>query len=181
MDEISAVAPWPVIALTLLWLARRRPSVYARAAVALLLSCVSGLVYAGSSTVQNLPAREGLLLHEYVALPGVFTGLYLLVTLAAVACIPAVRRRISVVVVALIGVAGSVLTLPHHELAAVWGAVVPLCSWWAAGCLQRRSLRSLPTPGPWDPPERAKTPRPALRQGAEDRGSRGLAPLRQAG
>ncbi|WP_327111449.1 hypothetical protein OG206_01840 [Streptomyces sp. NBC_01341] len=180
MDEISAVAPWPVVALTLLWLARRRPSVYARAAIALLLSSAAGLVYAGSSAMQDLPAREGRLLHEYVALPGVYTGWYLLMALAAVACVSAIRLRIAVVVGALTGVASSVLILPHHELAAVWGAVVPLCSWFVAGCLQRRSLWSLPAPGPWDPPEQAIPSRP-LPQAAGERSARTFVPLRQAG
>ncbi|MFI8008080.1 hypothetical protein [Streptomyces sp. NPDC086010] len=180
MNGIAGVAPWPVIAMTLLWLARRRPSVYARAAVALLLSCAAGLVHAGSTAMQDLPAREGRLLHEYVALPGVLTGWYLLMALAAVACIPAVRPRIAVAVGALIGVAASVLILPHHGLAAVWGAVVPLCSWFVAGCLQRRSLWALPAPGPWDAPEQALPSRPAP-QAAGERSARALVPLRQAG
>ncbi|MFF4243432.1 hypothetical protein ACFYY2_03030 [Streptomyces sp. NPDC001822] len=180
MNETVTVAPWPVIALTLLWLARRRPAVYARAAVALLLSCASGLVFAGLSATRDLPMREGKLLHDYVALPGVFTGWYLLMALAAVASVSAIRLRIAVAVGALIGVASCVLLAPRHELTALWGAVVPLCSWFVAGCLQRRSLWSLPAPGPWDAPEQS-VPSRSLPQAPGERSARTLVPLRQAG
>ncbi|MEW1773496.1 hypothetical protein [Streptomyces sp. NPDC086777] len=38
LSSVHILAPWPLMALVLLWLAQQRPAVYARAALALLLS-----------------------------------------------------------------------------------------------------------------------------------------------
>ncbi|MFF3878467.1 hypothetical protein [Streptomyces sp. NPDC001978] len=146
LARIHAVAPWPLMALTLLWLAHRHHAVYVRGAIALLLSGAAGL--AASVSLRGLPVHKGLV-RDCLALPGVLTGWYVLMTLAVVACISAIRARIAVMVIALSAVAVAVLTADHHVLGAVWAAGVPLTAWYAAGRIQRQGARSrgLRTPG----------------------------------
>lgn len=61
MSSVYTLAPWPLTALILLWLAQQRPAVYTHAALALLLSSAAGLLYTWSVPLEHLPAHESSL------------------------------------------------------------------------------------------------------------------------
>lgn len=160
MASVCALAPWPLTALILLWLAHQRPAAYTRAAVALLLSSATGLAYTWSVPLEHLPAHESSLFREYLTMPGALTGWYLLLASAVITAIASVRARIALAVTAVFGVTTSVLASPHPASAGVLGAVVPLLAWFAAGRLPRKDVRG---PGPadaWEPEGRVVPLRP---------------------
>ncbi|MFF4442583.1 hypothetical protein [Streptomyces sp. NPDC001621] len=179
LAPIFAAAPWPLTALTLLWLARRHPAVYVRGAIALLLSSVAGLALSVAVSLQSVPVREGSVVRDYPALPGVLTGWYLLLALAVFAGACGVWARFAVTVIALPAVAASVVTADHPLLATVWAVGVPLVAWYPAGRLQdREGARrrgavdaAEPQGAGFRPRVEASGPRPVL----------GSVPLRQAG
>ncbi|MFD9003010.1 hypothetical protein ACFV0T_18855 [Streptomyces sp. NPDC059582] len=178
--QIHAIAPL-LMAPTLLWLAHRRPAAYARTAIALLLSITAGLVVGKSLSVRGLPTQEGSVVRDYVALPGALAGWYLLMGLALAADLTAVRARIAVMVVALSGVATSVLTAGHHMHAALWAAGVPLVAYYVAGRVQRPRRRGRgPDADAWDPESRVV---PFLRRdgATRQRPATGSVPLRKTG
>lgn len=160
MSSVYTLAPWPLTALILLWLAQQRPAVYTHAALALLLSSAAGLLYTWSVPLEHLPAHESSLFREYLAMPGALTGWYLLMASAAVTAISSVRTRIAVMVTAACGVTTSVLTSPHPASAGVLGAVVPLLTWFAVGVFARKDpVRRRPADA-WEPEGQVVTLRP---------------------
>ncbi|MEV8092241.1 hypothetical protein [Streptomyces nigra] len=189
MTSLYVLLPWPLTALVLLWLANQRPALYTRAAVALLLTSAAGLAHAGWTTLGDLPAHEGGLLREYLALPGALTDWYLLTAVATAVALPSHRARIAVVTTGLGAVMTSVLTSADPLRAALFAAGVPLLAWWVAG--RFAGYRTEPRrrqADAWDPqgrvitaPARTRTrshtpTRPPLRVPA-----RPTAPTRQAG
>ncbi|MEU2490914.1 hypothetical protein [Streptomyces sp. NPDC007883] len=159
-SQIHAIAPLALMALTLLWLAHRHTAVYARSAIALLLSVTAGLVFAETVFVRGLPTPEGSVVRDYAALPGALAGWYLLMGLALAAGLSAVRARIAVMVVALSAVAASVLTADHQMHGAAWAAGVPLVAWYVAGGVQRPGTRMRPAADAWAPEGRLVAFRP---------------------
>jgi hypothetical protein len=168
LDRIHTVAPWPLMAVTLLWLAHRHPAVYVRVAIALLLSSAAGL--AVSASLRSVPVREASLardyLADYIALPGVRASWYLLMALAVIAATPALRARVAVAAIATASVAAAVAGADHHVAGAVLGAGVPLLAWYTAGHFPsgeraRRRAAVLPSrsraevPEPWAAPDAA--------------------------
>ncbi|MFE7751301.1 hypothetical protein [Streptomyces sp. NPDC057428] len=133
MTSLYVLVPWPLTAMVLLWLASRRPALYARAALALLLTSGSGLAYACWVPLTHLPAHEGSLFREYVALPGALTGWYLLTALAMATAVLSLRARVVSVTAGLGVVVTSALTSADPVLAGLFAAVVPLLAWFAAG------------------------------------------------
>lgn len=131
--SLYVLLPWPLTALVLLWLANQRPALYARAAVALLLTSAAGLAYAGWTTFGDLPAHEGGPLREYLALPGALTGWYLLTAVAMAVALPSPRARIAVVTTGAGAGMTSVLTSADPLRAALFAVGVPLLAWWIAG------------------------------------------------
>jgi len=131
LSWIHTVALWPLLALTLLWLARRDPAVYARTALALLLTGAGGLTVFAVS--HSWPAREASLVHDYLALPGVAAGSYLLIALAVGAAVTGARIRAVVLLIALTMVAAAVLATDRHLLGALLAAGTPLLAWIVAG------------------------------------------------
>lgn len=181
LTSLYVLAPWPLTALVLLWLAQQRPVLYARTALALLLSSGAGLAYACWAPLEHLRAHEGSLFREYLALPGALTGWYLIMALAVVTAISSRRVRIAVVVTALSAVATCVLTSPHPELAATFAAVVPLLTWFVAGRLAGREARRRCPADAWDPQGRV-VPLRSRRSGTLARvPTQDTAPSRQAG
>ncbi|MEU1081669.1 hypothetical protein ABZ368_15775 [Streptomyces sp. NPDC005908] len=173
MTSLHVLMPWPLTALVLLWLASQRPVLYTRASLALLLTSVAGLAYVGRASLADLPAHEGSLFSDYVALPGALTGWYLLTALAMATAVPSPRARILVVTAGLGAVVVSVLTSGDPVLAASFAAGAPLLAWYLASHLPgQRGTRHRPADA-WDPqgrlvplhvraPARAHTPAPAL-------------------
>ncbi|MFD7405998.1 hypothetical protein ACFV7R_25705 [Streptomyces sp. NPDC059866] len=151
MSSLYILAPWPLTALVLLWLAHQRPVVYARAALALLLTSGAGLAYACWAPLEKLPAHEGSLIREYLALPGALTGWYLVMALAVVTAVPSARTRITVGVAALSAVVISVLASSHPWLAAASAAGIPLLTWFVAGRLPGQDTGRRRPADAWDP------------------------------
>ncbi|MFD5272210.1 hypothetical protein [Streptomyces sp. NPDC058335] len=128
---IHTVAQWPLLALALLWLARRDPAVYARLALALLLTAMGGLTAFAVS--HSWPDREASLVHDYLALPGVGTSAYVLVALGVIAAGTRPHVRAAVLLLALATVAASVLATDRHLHGVLLAAGAPLLAWYAAG------------------------------------------------
>ncbi|MFG2730345.1 hypothetical protein [Streptomyces canus] len=131
LSWFHTVAQWPLLALALIWLARRDTAVYARLALALLLTAVGGLT--GFAVSHSWPDREASLVHDYLALPGVGTSAYVLVALAVIAAVTRARVRTAVLLLALATVAASVLATDRHLQGALFAAGAPLLAWYAAG------------------------------------------------
>ncbi|GGT03275.1 hypothetical protein [Streptomyces chromofuscus] len=155
MDSVRLLAPWPLTALVLLWLAHQRPAAYARAALALLAFSAAGMAYTCWMPVRYLPAREGSLLGDFLATPGALTGWYLLIAMAVTSALSSSRARVAVATTALSAVATSVLTTDHTGLAITFAAGIPLASWFVAGRLSPRRARSRRPADAWDPEGRA--------------------------
>lgn len=178
LDQIRTMAPWLLMAVTLLWLAHRRPAVYTRAAIALLLASTAGLVFAGSASVPALP--EGSLVHDYLTLPGASVGWCLLAAFAVTSGTERIRARIAVMVVAAAVVATAVLTPDRRMLSAVWAAGVPMIAWSIAGLVQRPATRSRGSADAWEPEGRTVPFRPR-EEAAGQRPAPLPVPLRKAG
>ncbi|MFG2301162.1 MULTISPECIES: hypothetical protein [Streptomycetaceae] len=151
LDRIHAVAPWPLMAVTLLWLANRHPAVYVRVAVALLLSSAAGLALSASMgrvpVRGTSPARDYLA--DYFALPGAGAGWYLLTALAVVATVPAAWARIAVAAVAASSVAAAVATADDPVAGFLLAAGVPVLAWFTARLVPyRRRVRRAPEAAP---------------------------------
>lgn len=179
ISQIHGVAALALMAPTLLWLAHRHPAAYARAAIALLLFVTAGLVFVKSASVHGLRTPEASVVGDYVALPGVLAGWYLLMGLALAAGFSAVRAGIAVMVAAVSVVAASVLNADHHMHSAAWAAGVPLAAWYVAGRIQRPATRSRGGADAWDPEGRVV---PLPRDGAAWQGqATAFLPPRKAG
>ncbi len=140
LDRVHAVVPWPLMAVTLLWLAHRHPAVYVRVAVALLLSSAAGLALCASMGRVPLrgtsPARDYLA--DYFGLPGAGAGWYLLIALAAIATVPAVWARIAVAAVALSSVGVAVATADDPVAGTLLAAGLPVLAWFTARLVPSR-------------------------------------------
>ncbi|MET8978234.1 hypothetical protein ABZX85_21730 [Streptomyces sp. NPDC004539] len=136
VDTADSFVRWPLAALTLFWLARHDQRLYARGAVALLLTGAGGVAVLVAR--QGLPGHETSLVQDYLALPGVSAGWYVLMALALTNGTPAGHRARALVVlpvglVALVVSAGAVLTADQRALGALLAVGVPLAAWWIAG------------------------------------------------
>ncbi len=140
LSRAEAFAAWPLLALTLLWLAARHQSVYLRGALALLVSHAGGLVVFAS--VRGLPADEAALVRDYLALPGVRAGWYVLLALAVVASGARFWIRAAATAVALLAGTAAMLTTDHHPLGTLWATLAPLLAWYGLAVL--RSGRPAP-------------------------------------
>ncbi|WP_155057508.1 hypothetical protein [Streptomyces blattellae] len=135
LSWIGASAPWPLMALTLFWLAGRDQTVYVRGALALFVSNAAGL--AVFTSLRGFPADEASLVRDYFALTGVQAGWYLLMALAVTATTTRRWARATVTVIALSAQTAAAITTDHRLLGALVAAGVPLVAWYAAGSVQR--------------------------------------------
>jgi hypothetical protein len=182
LGRIETFAVWPLMALTLLWLASRNQTLYLRGALALFAANAAGLV--GLASLQGFSAHETSLVHDYLALPGVRAGWYLLMALAVVANTTRFWARAAATVIALSAGMGAVLTTDQHLLAASLAVGAPLLAWYGVATLQygqpvgrRRAVAASRVPLP----EGVVLPlRPRVEAPEEWAGS-GTVPLRQAG
>ncbi|WP_431968911.1 hypothetical protein [Actinacidiphila sp. bgisy160] len=140
LDRVHAVAPWPLMAVALLWLAHRHPAVYVRVAIALLLSSGAGLAL--SATMGRVPVRGASpardYLADYFALPGAGAGWYLLTALAVAATVGAVWARIAAAALAVSSVAVAVATADDPVSGALLAAGLPVLAWFTARHLPYR-------------------------------------------
>lgn len=151
LDRIHAVTPWPLMAVTLLWLAHRHPALYVRVAVALVLSGAAGLAL--SASMGRVPVRGVSPAPEYLAdhfaQHGAGAGWYLLTALAVLATAPAVWVRIAVSAAALFSVAAAVATADEPVAGALLAAVVPVLAWFTARLVPYRGqVRRAPEAAP---------------------------------
>ncbi|ANJ12055.1 MULTISPECIES: hypothetical protein [Streptomyces] len=174
LSSLDALVPWTLTALVLLWLAGRQPALYARGALALLLTAAAGLAYSCWTDPGGLPAREGSLFRDYAALPGALTGWYLLTALAMAAAAPSIRVRILVATAGSGAVVISVLPSADPVTAAIFAAAVPLLAWFLTGRLPGRRARRRRRADAWYPGGEAMPPRDRAKAGA-------CAPTRRAG
>ncbi|WP_060886923.1 hypothetical protein [Streptomyces caniscabiei] len=131
LNWILALAPLPLAVLSLLWLARRDQRVYLRLAVALLLSGTAGLgVFA-----EMRGAREASLFGDYLELPGVRAGWYVLMALAVVATTSKTWPRATVLLIAVLAALTGASTGRDLWLTALSAVVVPVLAWYVAGHL----------------------------------------------
>ncbi|KKD09204.1 hypothetical protein TN53_03605 [Streptomyces sp. WM6386] len=130
---ILALASLPLAVLSLLWLARRDQQVYMRLGIALLFSGTAGLgVFA---VLRGGQVGEASLLGDYLALPGVHAGWYVLMVPAVFATTSKTRPRAAVLLIALLAAVTGASTGGDLWLAALPSVVVPLLAWYAAGHL----------------------------------------------
>ncbi|WP_371660882.1 hypothetical protein [Streptomyces sp. NBC_00280] len=177
---VLALAPLPLAVLSLLWLARRDQQVYLRLAIALLLSGMAGL---GVFAMVRGP-QEASLFGEYLALPGVRAGWYVLMVPAVSAATSKIWPRVAVLLTALLAAVAAASTGGSLWLAALPAVVVPLLAWFAAGHLpqgkETHSRGGANTQPAGDSRGRVLSFRPRTR--APERGvASEAAPLRQAG
>ncbi|MFF4357578.1 hypothetical protein [Streptomyces sp. NPDC001604] len=134
---IFAFVPLPLVVLSLLWLARRDQEVYVRLAVALLLSGAAGL--GAVAVLRGWPVRETSLIRDYLALPGVHAGWYVLMASAVAAATARTWPRIGVMLIAPAAVVAAVSTTGIPLLDALPAAIAPLLAWYATGRLPGRN------------------------------------------
>ncbi|HEU4424867.1 MAG TPA: phosphatase PAP2 family protein [Pilimelia sp.] len=148
---------WPVIVVTLLWLARRHPAVYLRTRNAMLVSGAIGLVVfvsfpvapprlAGLGMIDTVTVssdayrvlQPAMFTNQYAAMPSLHVGWDLLIGLAILVAArrPLVRALGVLMPVAM--VAAVVLTANHYIVDAVIGAALTATCWVAVGWWQRR-------------------------------------------
>lgn len=183
LGRVEAFAAWPLMALTLLWLASRNQPVYLRGALALFVSNAAGLAVFAS--LQGFPPDEAALTGGYWALPGVRAGGYVLMALAVVALTARRRVRAAATAVALLAVTAAVLTTDHHPLGTLSAAAAPLLAWYGVAALQsgraagRRSADAAPLATV--PEAGVVTLRPRAEAAPEERAGAGPVPLPRAG
>ncbi|MGW4167239.1 phosphatase PAP2 family protein [Streptomyces chartreusis] len=158
---VGTYGHWPLIVLTLYWLARRHQRIYMRTGVALLLSGTIGLVaFAAAPTVGLRLAEDGLIevvtqqagshgdpqgmVLQYLAAPSLHGSWYLLAVLALVAAAPKGWMRNLAVGLALLVDIALILTGDSRLLGTALGVVVPLLAWYAAGWLRVGSRPTAP-------------------------------------
>ncbi len=163
---------WPVIAVTLIWLARRHPQVYFRTRNAMLISGALGLVVfisfpvapprlAGLGMIDTVSVgshayrvlQPAMFTNQYAAMPSLHVGWDLLIGLAIfVAARHAVVRAIGVAMPVAM-TAAVVLTANHYIVDAVVGAGLTTVCWVVCGRWPRRRAHHFAVASP------SRTPR----------------------
>lgn len=173
---IFAVAPLPLAVSILLWLSHRDPKVYVRLAGALLLSGAAG--FGAFAVMRGRPVREASLIGDYLAVPGVSAGWYLLMALAVTVVTARIWIRTAVLLTALVAVTVTVTaassTADRPWTAVLSAVVVPLLTWSVTGRLadqgeKQRPREAAPAPTAVDSPghtvafrARTRTPEPTV-------------------
>jgi len=173
---------WPVIVMTLVWLARRHPLVYYRTRNAMIVSGAVGLVVfisfpvapprlaalglvdtvtAGSHAYRVL--QPAMFTNQYAAMPSLHVGWDLLIGLAIATAARGLLARAIGVAMPMAMATAVVLTANHYIIDAVAGAGLTTACWIACGHAQRRRTQAAVTAPATNP-----TPPIALSAGAED-------------
>ncbi|MEH1128731.1 phosphatase PAP2 family protein [Micromonospora sp. CPCC 206061] len=181
---------WPVIAVTLIWLARRHPAIYLRTRNAMMLSGGIGMIiFAAFPVAPPRLAELGMIdtvtvsshayrvlqppmfTNQYAAVPSLHVGWDLLIGIAIAVAARRLWVRVIGVIMPVAMTAAVVLTANHYLVDAVAGAALTTAAWFACGWwLRRRAPGSLPalarvplqTPAPASAVARAQRPAPAL-------------------
>jgi hypothetical protein len=166
---------WPVIAITLIWLARRHPAIYLRTRNAMMLSGGIGMIiFAAFPVAPPRLAELGMIdtvtvsshayrvlqppmfTNQYAAVPSLHVGWNLLIGIAIAVAARRLWVRVIGVVMPVAMTAAVVLTANHYVVDAVAGAALTtaawvVCGWW----LRRRSPASVPVRTPAGTPAAA--------------------------
>lgn len=152
---------WPVIAVTLIWLALRHPAVYLRTRNAMMLSGGIGMViFAAFPVAPPRLAELGMVdtvtvsshayrvlqppmfTNQYAAVPSLHVGWNLLIGVAIALAARRLWVRVIGVVMPMAMVAAVVLTANHYIVDAVAGAALTTAAWLV--CRPRRAARIEP-------------------------------------
>jgi hypothetical protein len=163
MNWIYIWGHWPVIAVTLVWLAMRHPEVFRRTRNAMIASGALGLIVfvnfpvapprlteigmvdtvtAGSEAYRVL--QPAMFTNQYAALPSLHVGWDLLIGLAIfIAARRAWVRAIGVAMPIAMTIA-VVLTANHYIVDAIAGAALTTTCWYIAGRVSARRIAAAP-------------------------------------
>ncbi|MDQ0779714.1 hypothetical protein QF026_008180 [Streptomyces aurantiacus] len=144
------VAPLPLAVSILLWLAHRDPKVYVRLAGALLLSGAAGL--GAFAVARGWPVREASPIGDYLAVPSVSAGWYLLMALAVTVVTARIWIRTVVLLTALFAVTVAATTTvtaasstaDRPWIAVLSAVVVPFLAWSVTGRLAGQGQKQRP-------------------------------------
>ncbi|KOV52820.1 hypothetical protein ADL00_35825 [Streptomyces sp. AS58] len=136
VSAVQTVAHWPLMALTLFWTAQRRQDLYARGALALLLSSAAG--FGVFASTRPWSPHETALVEGYLDMPGVRASWYVLTALVLGAAVTAAWARAAVVAVIALVVASAALTAERPVLGALLAGGVPVLAWQATALLPDR-------------------------------------------
>jgi hypothetical protein len=163
LNSIYIYGHWPVIAVSLFWLARRHPAGYFRTRNAMLLSGAIGLVVFVSFPVAppRLAAlgmtdtvsvaseayrvlQPTMFTNQYAAMPSLHVGWDLLIGLGLATALgrPLLRALALAMPVAML--VAVVLTANHYVIDAVVGAGLTTACWFAVDALSRRRSGAVP-------------------------------------
>ncbi|MCW6006649.1 phosphatase PAP2 family protein [Micromonospora sp. CPCC 205371] len=173
---------WPVIAVTLIWLARSHPAIYLRTRNAMMLSGGIGMViFATFPVAPPRLAELGMIdtvtvsshayrvlqppmfTNQYAAVPSLHVGWNLLIGIAIAVAARRLWVRVIGVVMPVAMTSAVVLTANHYVVDAIAGAALTTAAWFACGWWLRRSPApaSLSTPRPATAPVSRSAPTPA--------------------
>jgi hypothetical protein len=155
---------WPVIAVSLVWLARRHPLVYFRTRDAMLVSGAVGLIVfitfpvapprlAGLGLVDTVSEQShtyrvlqpAMFTNQYAAMPSLHVGWDLLIGLAIVVAARHTLVRAIGVAMPVAMAASVVVTANHYIIDALVGALLTAACWVACGRWSRRYSSSANT------------------------------------
>ncbi|MFC8662019.1 hypothetical protein [Streptomyces sp. NPDC057199] len=131
---LNEFALWPLVVLALAWLAHRNSTTYVRGAIALMSSAACGLLVV--TIYDGLPNRELSFFQDYLALPGVPAGWYLLMAVAVTTTVARAWMGYALTLAAASMIILSVATTDRHLLAVLLAVVVPFTTWYVTGRLQ---------------------------------------------
>jgi hypothetical protein len=151
-NSVYIFGHWPVIVVTLLWLARQHPGVYLRTRDAMLLSGAIGLIVfalfpvapprlAGLGMTDTVSAtsvayralQPTIFTNQYAAMPSLHVGWNLLMGLAIVAATRHLLVRFAAVTMVLVMAIAVVLTANHYFVDAIVGVALTTASWFVVG------------------------------------------------
>ncbi|MEU4244819.1 phosphatase PAP2 family protein [Actinoplanes sp. NPDC026619] len=164
LNDIYIWGHWPVIAVTLIWLARRHPAVYLRARDTMLLSGGIGLLIfatfpvapprlAGLGMADTVTAgahayrvlQPAMFTNQYAAMPSLHVGWDLVMGLAIAAASRHVLLRLIAVTLPVAMVITVLCTANHYLVDAIAGAALTSLCWLIVGSA-RRAGRTEPLP-----------------------------------
>ncbi|WP_239132202.1 phosphatase PAP2 family protein [Paractinoplanes durhamensis] len=156
LNDIYIWGHWPVIAVTLIWLARRHPAVYLRARDTMLLSGGIGLVIfatfpvapprlAGLGMADTVTAgahayrvlQPAMFTNQYAAMPSLHVGWDLVMGLAIAAASRHVLLRLIAVTLPVAMVITVLCTANHYLVDAIAGAALTSLCWVIVGAVRR--------------------------------------------
>jgi hypothetical protein len=160
LNDVYIWGHWPVIAVTLIWLARRHPGVYLRARNTMLVSGGIGLVIfatfpvapprlagLGMTDTVSLGAhayrvlQPAMFTNQYAAMPSLHVGWDLVMGLAIAAASRHALLRLIAVMLPVAMVITVLCTANHYVVDAIAGATLTTLCWLIVGGRPRRASR----------------------------------------